>query len=210
MSFLENAWAEREEHRYPELFGNMESTIYPLDDRIFSEVFGRQNVDPRWLHYGVMVSPPNGERSSWVYITSGMSNPWETDEREEFSGLGVELFLETEREMPGAIRVLLNLMAFNILLSVQHYGDKPMLDFGDRVPFKIEPNLTHIVIAKPNNFPEKFELISGQVDLLQVVGITSEEFAFAKEHGSSAILKELDKHAVSFRIQPERSSVVNV
>ncbi len=190
MSFLEEAWEERETSKYKEIFGDVKDKIFPLNHDIFSRVFDRNEIDPTWLHSGVMVSPPSKERGSWVYVTSGMSNPWESEQKEEFSGLGIELLLQTDSEMNEAIEILLNLMAFNILLSVRHYGEKPMLDYGDRIPLQIEPNLTHVVLAEPQSFPSCFELISGQVDLMQVIALTNDEFSFAKEHGSLAILEK--------------------
>ena len=209
MSFLEEAWEERETTLYRQIFGDVGTKIFPLNHEVFENVFGCKEIDPTWLHLGVMVSPPSPTRESWVYLTSGMSNPWSSEKKEEFSGLGIELILESESEMSIGVEILLNLMAFNILLSVQYYGEKPMLDYGDRVPLKIEPNLTHVVLAEPKDFPTSFELISGQVDIIQVVGITADEFSFAKEHGSLAILEELEKQNISFSIVPNRVSVIN-
>jgi len=209
MSLLERAWAEREEKRYPEIFGDIQSNICVLDFKIFNDFFGRKDVDPTWLHSGVLVSPASNERDSWVYITSGMSNPWHAEEAQEYSGLGIELFLETDSEMPNVVQVLLNLMAFNILLSVGHYGERPMLEYGDRIPTEIKPNLTNLVLAEPKKFKNSIELVSGSVDLMQVVGLTKTEFEFAKEHGSLAIIEKIWNRVGSFILQPSRESVIN-
>lgn len=66
MSFLEDSWEQREEQVYPSLFGNTTNQLYPLDPSLFKNQFNRDSVDPTWLHYGVMVCPPNDTRSTWL------------------------------------------------------------------------------------------------------------------------------------------------
>ena len=209
MSLLELAWEERETTIYPRIFGKLNSNICVLDFEIFKNTFGREEVDPTWLHAGVLVSPSSDKRNSWVYTTSGMSNPWGSEEKQEYSGLGIELFVETDNEMPDAVQLLLNLMAFNILLSVGHYGDKPMLEYGDRVPTEIKPNITHVVLAEPKDYNSSIELVSGRVDLMQVVGLVQPEFEFAKEHSSLEIIEKIHKSIGSLNLVPNRESVIN-
>nr|WP_301539369.1 suppressor of fused domain protein [Methylomonas sp. ZR1] len=55
-------------------------------------------VDPRWLTHSVFKCPPAENRKTWAYITSGMSNPWEAESPEEYSGLGVEFLMEANTE----------------------------------------------------------------------------------------------------------------
>lgn len=122
MSFLENSWEEREERSYREIFGEAGSGIYPLSKEVFSRLKAKE-VDPRWLSHGVFKFPPNDNRGTWAYVTSGMSNPWESEEPEEYSGLGVEFLMETEKEEAWAIDVLHTLMAYNLLLACGQMGD---------------------------------------------------------------------------------------
>lgn len=88
MSLLEESWEEREEKSYKDIFGDTGPGIFPLTNEFFDRMNARA-VDPRWLTHGVLKCPPNGSRPTWAYVTSGMSNPWEADEPEEYSGLGV-------------------------------------------------------------------------------------------------------------------------
>ena len=92
---LERSWAQREESVYPRVFGPLEPSIAPLEVALFRDMFGQSTVDPRWLHVGVMVAPPSGERRSWVYVSSGLSNPWDAEAPDTFSGLGCEFVLQT-------------------------------------------------------------------------------------------------------------------
>lgn len=181
MDFLEEAWEEREEKVHKSLFGDIGEGIYTLDSNLFIEQFGCETIDPRWLTYGVFKSAPNKNRNTWVYVSSGMSNPWESEIPEEYSGLGTELILEAEEDSNWAILAVQSLIAFNILLSIGKYGNKPLIDYGDRVPCDILPNICNIMLVRPVNFPTTIELVSGKVDFLQLVGITSNELTYAKK-----------------------------
>ena len=210
MSFLENSWEQREEQVYKSLFNDLGSSIYPLDAAIFQSQFQRQELDPRWLHYGVFRCPPTDKRNNWVYISSGMSNPWESDTPEKFSGLGVEFLLETKSESDWAINALRSLIAFNILLSVGHFGEKPLVDYGDRIPLKIEPSITNVMVVEPKNFPTSFELISGKVDILQITGITASELDFAKQNSSSELAEIIYEQFGTYAVLPTRESAKKV
>ena len=183
MSFLEKCWEEREEQKYKEIFGEISNGIYPLSSEIF-ERMNAKGIDPRWLSHGVFSSPPNDKRKTWAYVTSGMSNPWESDDPEEFSGLGMEFVMETESEEVWAIETLQTLMAYNLMIAAGFMGEAPLLDYGHRVPLALSDSIKTMMFTEPLNFPEEFTLESGLVDLIQVVGITADELAKAKETSS--------------------------
>ena len=206
-TLLEQAWYEREETIYKDIFGESENHIYPLSFEIFRISFGHEEIDPRWLNYGVIKYPPTSKRKTWAYVSSGMSNPWETDNVQEYSGLGIEFILESNTDDDWGILAVQNVMAFNILLSAGRYGEKPPLDYGQRIPFSIIPNLSHIVLAQPIHFPSRFNLVSGKVDLLQLVGITQDEFQYAKDHSSQLLIDRLTLTLKSFIVNPLRSSL---
>jgi hypothetical protein len=208
MNLFEDSWEQREEQIYPALFGGTGEGIYPLDASLFKNQFGVDDIDPRWLHYGVFKFAPTSERNTWVYVTSGMSNTLESDKPEEYSGFGTEFILETDSENDWAINTLRSLVAFNILVSVKHYGDKTLVDYGDRIPMSIEPNISSLMVVKPNQFPESFDLISGKVDILQITGITAKELGYAKEKGSKVVANKLFESQGSFIIKPDRLGVI--
>lgn len=210
MDLLEESWEQREEVIYKSLFTNLGEGIYPLDAELFKNQFNYENIDPRWLHFGVFKCPPTEDRKTWLYVSSGMSNPWESDEPEEYSGYGTEFILETISESDWAINVIRSLVAFNILVSIGNYGDKPLIDYGDRIPYAIEPNIKSMMIVTPNDYPESFDLKSGRVDFLQVVGITEDELDHAKDEGSDALAKLLLAKNKSFITDSERASVLSV
>ncbi len=101
-SWLEEIWADREERLYPAMFGPMRG-IFPIPPARF-ERFDAP-ADPRWLTIGVFECAPTATRSSWLYVTSGLSNPWgdEADPNEP-TGYGCEFAIETARQGDWAIR----------------------------------------------------------------------------------------------------------
>ncbi len=207
MSFLEESWEEREEKIYKNIFGDIGTDIYPLS----IEIFNRMNsdaVDPRWLTHGVFKCPPNENRKTWAYITSGMSNPWETEVPEEYSGLGVEFLMETSKEEMWAIEVLQTLMAYNLLLAAGKMGNFPPLDYGNRVPLALSETIKTMMFVHPLNFPESFSLQSGEVDILQVVGITPAELEAAKLSSSEEVKEKIINFTGGLLTSKERVSIV--
>lgn len=208
MDLLEAAWKQREEDVYPDIFDGAGIGIYPLTQEVFEQYFNCQQVDPRWLHYGVFKFPPNDKYPSWRYVSSGMSNPWECKEPQEYSGLGVEFMVEADEDADWPILILFYMTAFNLLLSIGHFGNKPLLDVGDRVSLAIPPNLSHVLFVRPKEYPSSFQLKSGEADLLQVVGITEQEYDLAKEQGSFKLIQRLSSAKLPFSINPDRPSIV--
>lgn len=207
MSLLEDAWEEREEVVYPEVFGDTGPGIYPLSNDVFEQL-DAQSVDPRWLTHGVFQSPPNDTRNTWVYVTSGMSNPWESDEPQEYSGFGVEFVLETEQASTWAINVLHTLMAYNLMLASGQMGEPGLLDYGDRIPFALSDDIAAMVIAPPFQLPENIDIKSGRVDFLQIVGVTEAELTHAQETSSEALIEMLIEETCGLITAKQRKSVV--
>ena len=207
MSLLEDAWEEREEVVYPEVFGDTGPGIYPLSNDVFEQL-DAQSVDPRWLTHGVFQSPPNDTRNTWVYVTSGMSNPWESDEPQEYSGFGVEFVLETEQASTWAINVLHTLMAYNLMLASGQMGEPGLLDYGDRIPFALSDDIAAMVIAPTFQLPENIDIKSGRVDFLQIVGVTEAELTYAQETSSEALIEMLIEETGGLITAKQRKSVV--
>ena len=214
---LESVWADREERAYPELFGRMSRGIFPLDGELFTGMFAQQTYDPRWLTYGVFEYAPSPNRQSWLYVTSGCSNPWEEEPANycssEVSGFGMELVLEAPVQANWPIIILKRLLAFNILLIHGRYGEPKQLGYGDRVPLRApitlegDSELRSAVFYKPEHYPSSFGLASGRVELIEAVGVTDSELAFAKEHGSDALLPLLKQQGAWPTTNPSRGSV---
>ena len=202
ISPLERVWKHRETTVYPSIFGSEWRGIFVLAADLFSDMFGQDAIDPRWLHYGVYEFAPTPARPSWLFVSSGASNPWETDLADyagsEYSGFGTELVLETPEQGDWAIIVLQRMLAFNILLAHGRYDDKKALNYGDRIPMRApitlqgDSLLRNILVTKPTHYVDHFELESGRVDFLHLVGISDREVEYAKAQCSEALRKQLN------------------
>ena len=61
-----------------------------------------------------------------------------------------------------------------------------------------------VMIVKPMDFPKYIELKSSRVDLLQLVTISNDELAYAKEHGSDALSEKMRKAFGTYVVDLER------
>jgi hypothetical protein len=137
---LEEVWRLREERVYPTLFGPVGRGIFPLTQELFSKRFGQRDVDPRWLFLGVFEFPPTPKRSSWLYVTSGYSNPW-NEESEAYdphgeSGFGVEFTFAISEQGDWAVEALQSMLAFDLLLRVGRFPNGQPLSLHDRIPLR--------------------------------------------------------------------------
>jgi hypothetical protein len=208
MSLLETAWEQREEVIYKSLFGDLGKGLYAMQEQMFTGQFGCEQIDPRWLEHGVFKCPPHGTRKTWLYVSTGLSNPWESEELQPFSGFGSELFIETEQEADWAVQVLRWLVAFNIMIVIGKYDQKRILNVDDRIPMAIEPNITELMVVTPDEYPSSFDLASGKVRLLQVVGITANEANYAQNTNSQELAKNLLSMRSNYTTDPDRADVI--
>ncbi|MQY41115.1 suppressor of fused domain protein [Epibacterium sp. SM1969] len=201
MMDLETVWEYREETAYPELLGSKSRGIFPLSQASF-QPFGDARIDARWLQYGVFEFAPTDRRASWVYITSGQSNPWDVPPEEYqpdgASGAGVEFSIETQAQGDWAIRFLLKMLAYDLLLSHGHFGDRPPLGLDDRIPLggpidgKEGTPITNVILHSPVSYAPQFQLPSGTVEILQFIGVTEQERDLARNEGFASLRTRLE------------------
>lgn len=213
-AWFEQVWAHREEEVYPSLFGRDSKGIYTLSAEILTGTFKQESFDPRWLHYGLFQFAPTATRRSSLYVTSGMSNDWESDSPDPtgFSGLGCEFILETVAEAQWAILRLLHVMAFQILLAHQRYPGREMLSAYDRIPLKAplvgDSKLTFLIIAPPVGVPANVQLESGRFEFSHLAAVTDPEANFAREIGGPKLLRAHTLAGLHPVIDPIRNELV--
>lgn len=193
---LETVWELREEKIYLQLFGQISRGIFPLSSDTFLP-FPNAKIDPTWLHHGVFEFAPNDRRKNWLYVSSGYSNPWYMDpenyDEKAPSGAGIEFSMESDEKADWPILFLQRMLAFDMMLSSGQLGDKPALQCHDRVPLrspidgKHDTIVTNAILHEPVHYPSTFELPSGQVQILQFIGVTDDERDFARDHGFEAL-----------------------
>lgn len=212
---LQAVWMLREEQIYPALFGPGRRGVFALEPAVFTERFRQAEVDPRWLSHGVFEFAPTPRRRSWVYLTSGLSNPWdqppETYEFDETSGAGLEFMFESAVQGDWAIRVLQNLLAYDLLLAAGRFPGRAPLAPGDGVPLGGDlpgGHIRHLVAALGEGLEAEFALPSGKVRLLAFTGITDAEAEWARTNGSAALIDRLRKAGHHPVTDPGRPSIL--
>ena len=217
MTQLEKIWEERLEEVYPRLFGALDEKIYPLQPELFVEVFNQQRYNPKWLSFAVVVSPPNPDRDTWLYLSSGISDPWDDGTYEpqpdEYSGMGAEWVLETVSESPWAISLLQTVMGYHILTIEGEMGHVPAPTYGDGIRLgrsilgEQESTLQNLLIVKPVHYPSSFRIRTGHADIFHLIGITDNEYLFGETHGNDALIEKLAAGNLLGATLPERNSL---
>ncbi|MCB9876063.1 MAG: suppressor of fused domain protein [Planctomycetes bacterium] len=213
--WFEALWTDREDRVYRSLFGDLGKGVFTAGEQVYLR-FGK-SPHPGWLNHGVFACPPHDERDSWIYVTSGLSNPWNLDapgkDPSGFSGVGFELVIETSKEVDWAVPLLHNLMAYELLVAVGTYQDAELFEYGNRVPLNdsITPSfqsaIRWLLVEQVKHYTPSFELASGRVDLFHLVGATDAEVELARRDGQDKLVELLVRRGVHPRTDAERASV---
>ncbi|MBL9078335.1 MAG: suppressor of fused domain protein [Planctomycetes bacterium] len=212
--WFEGTWSDREDRVYRSLFGDLGAGVYAAE-QVF-ERFGKE-PHPGWRNHGVFACPPHGTRAHWVYVTSGLSNPWNLErpgrDPSGFSGLGFELLLETPAAADWAVPLLHNLMAYELLVAVGSYEGAELLEYGNRVPLggsitpAFDSAIRWLLVETPPHTAASFELASGRVDLFQLVGVTDGEVEFARQTSQDMLVALLQKEGAFPLVDAARRSL---
>jgi hypothetical protein len=216
---LEEVWRIREEEIYPALFGQrVRDGIFTLPVEMFTGAFEQSQVDPRWLFHGVFEFAPTAGRHSWLYVTSGYSNPWEQSPEEYdldgASGSGVEFTFATTVQGDWAIRALQSMLVFDILLSAGRYPGKSPLGLADTIPLRGPLNgdpdcvLRNVIMTAAEGIPNEFALPSGKVVLTGFTALTDEELAEIRRTQSLSLIDRLRAAGFHPVNDPQRPSLV--
>lgn len=213
--WFETVWSDREDRAYRALFGDLGQGVYTAGASVFAR-YGKQ-PHPGWLNHGVFACPPSAQRPSWLYVTSGLSNPWNLDQPGRdpsgFAGLGFELVVETTEPVDWAVPLLHNLMAYELLVAVGTYQDADLLEYGNRVPLggsitpHFESAIRWLLVEPPKHYPASFELAAGRVDLFHLVGATDAEVELARQTDQDVLVALLEKGGAFPRTDAARASL---
>lgn len=198
---LEDAWEEREDIVYKKLFKDIPDSVYSPEDPSDVVIGGDLLMLACW---GVYEIPPSEDRDYWVYLTTGLSNPLE-DTVEEISGFGCELMIRLPKKSPWAINLLFNLMGY-VLTTEKPFEQGHRMPLNSPIQAGSDTALNTILFWAPEDMQGSLELKSGEFQLLDLIGITEDEFQFAKANSSEALISKL-KQLPNFPVTDvERSS----
>jgi len=202
---------------YPEFFAGLDPVSYSLSPELFTRLWRQTAVDPRWLRVHVHKAAPSAVRTTWLYVTCGLSDPDLTSStllEKGLSGLGAEFTLETPNEAPWAMRRLQEIASLQLVIAAGRFGEHRLLDDEDLVPLHgpiSSPSasaLHWLLIAPARRPPYAFELASGMVRFRSLLGITPEEAMFAQQFGSDNLVVLLQRNGFFPLVDAERRSVV--
>lgn len=216
-AWFEAVWNDRDDRAYADTFGTANRKRYPAWPALYEQELQIPPVVSGWLHHTV-VEVDRQQGPGKLYVTSGLSNPWNLDkpgvDPGGMSGVGFELVLETDGEAPWAIRLLHKLMAIELLVATGRIEGSELFEYGNHVPLggpitNPEPSqLIWLMLDPPRHVLPRFELESGAVDLMQVIGITDAEQRFAASKGNMALTDLLQKHTHYPVVDPLRGSLI--
>ncbi|MHB1871314.1 MAG: suppressor of fused domain protein [Steroidobacteraceae bacterium] len=190
--------------------------IFVTPQEMFADTFSQKDVDTGWSHCGAFEYAPTSARPSWLYVTSGMSAPWDAEEADPnaVSGLGWDFIFESSVQGDWAIRRLLQLMGYQILLCHGRYPGRDPLGVFVRLPLRgpiwdADSDVQFLMIAPPDSSTGTQQLESGSFELLPMVGVTNAEVAFARVQGGEALLERL-RAAGAFPVTDPRRQTVSL
>jgi len=213
--WFEALWTDREDRVYRSLFGDLGRGVFTAGDKVY-ERYGKE-PHPGWLNHGVFACPPHEERESWLYVTSGLSNPWNLDQPGKdpsgLAGLGFELVIESTDESDWAVPLLHNLMAYELLVAIGTYEGAELFEYGNRVPLNdsITPGfdsaIRWLLVEQPKHYASSFGIAAGRVDLFHLVGATDAEVEHARLQGQEQLVGLLQEKGVYPLTDADRESV---
>ena len=217
MSNLKEVWNYRERQIYPQWFGPAQNGPFYLTAEFFLETFGITDPDLSWTSHSIYEFEPIEERGSWLYVSSGLSNPWYDSPDDyfinDYSGLGVEFVMETPEKSIWAIAIMQRIAAYNILLDAGRLGEYMVLDYNTTLPLHGPINITGksllqaIGLFRPTHYSPVFTLDSGSVDFLHIMGLTIPEFDFCRQRSPEELLEIFEREDIYPLTDPARKSV---
>lgn len=217
---LRNAWKERNQ-LYADLFGESFSPLprnYSPPDIPEPELQGERGFRELSSPLAdqvipILAHPPSGTRDYWIYITSGLSNPWFQEKPEEVSGFGCELMLKSTHASLWPIRQLRRMCSY---LMTYKGTLSPGLVLEMKSPYAVpHPSLlTNMAIWYADEAPDcLYQLPSGIFGVFCAIGITEDEARYAEssgEYGTWCIQQVLRNTSIGQLSNETRQSVMKI
>lgn len=170
----------------------------------FSSTMAQQKVN-------VLAYAPNEQRSYWLYVTAGLSNPWFQEEPDQVSGFGCELMIKSPISARWPIKMLRR-MAYYILSYSGTLSPGIILNMPGPINPGKDEDLNNIFVWYADEAPDCwYELPSGGFGLFCTVGISEKECMFAErigEYGTWSIQEVLRRLGIAQVTDPDRSCLM--
>lgn len=218
---LAGAWKARNAI-YEELFGNFACCLpknYSLPDQpdpSFTQTTTAAGTEERVFQsdmraqkISVLAYAPTDARPHWIYVTSGLSNPWFQEAPDEVSGFGCELMVKSPVEAKWPFKLLRRLAYFILSYSGTL---SPGVILNMKSPIGLNAGeLNNIFVWYGDEAPDcLYMLPSGAFGLFCVVGITEGESVLAEsigEYGTWCIQQLLRQSDFGQLTDPNRACI---
>lgn len=219
---LIEAWKGRNE-LYQELFGPYSSvspTKYepPLPpksryDDALNKGGSSDPGDEDGDRLSILTYAPDPIRPYWMYVSSGLSNPWYQEEPGEVSGFGCEIVIKcpAPADWPARIIKTMALYVFNYAATLSPGG---RIALNGPISVESESDLRNLIVWYTDEAPGAwYQLPSGGFGIFTAIGITEDECQFAEsieEYGTWCIQEALRKAGFAQVSDPLRKSVLQM
>lgn len=159
----------------------------------------------------VLAYEPTETRPYWMYITSGLSNPWFKEAPEEVSGFGCELIVKSKNNGRWPIK-LLRRMCYYILSFSGTLSPGVIVNMATPIAATRAGDINNMFVWYADEAPDcLYQLPSGAFGIFCTVGITEDECQFAEsinEYGCWCIQQVLRQVGIGQVTNPDRNSVM--
>jgi hypothetical protein len=172
-------------------------------DNVFNPNMSTQRI-------AVLTYAPNDSRPYWMYITSGLSNPWYQDVPSEVSGFGTELIVKTKKDARWPIQ-LLRRLAYYILSYTGTLSPGKILNMSEALTKNANSKINNILVWYEDIAPDCwYQLPSGGFGIFATIGITEDECRFAEsvDYGPWCIQQVLRQTNIGQITDPDRDCVM--
>jgi hypothetical protein len=159
----------------------------------------------------IVVYPPTESTPYWLYVTSGLSNPWFGEGDGEVSGFGHELVLKTKEPGRWQFRLLRRLASY-VLTYSGTLQPGVMLQFDMPLFYSDRSAMDGILIWYLDEAVECiYDLPSGKFGIFLVLGIMSDEADFVRSFSDGCwCMQQLLRNAGHDQItDPFRESIMD-
>jgi hypothetical protein len=158
----------------------------------------------------ILTYAPDPQRPYWLYVTSGLSNPWYQEEPDEVSGFGYELLMKAPMQAEWPAQVL-RTMAFYIFNHAAQLSPGMRVALNGPVSVHTPSDLVNLFIWYADEAPDAwYQLPSGGFGVFSAIGITDDECDFAERvtAGTWCIQEVLRQLGFGQITDPNRKSVM--
>jgi hypothetical protein len=145
---------------------------------------------------------PKQTRPDALYVTNGLSAPT----AQSRTGYGYELQMIAPTRQAWPVTLLISLAA-HVIRTDSHFGPGQSIALTNTLT-GMDDTLSALIFAKAPGLPHMMRLPEGDVPLITVVGVTADEYTWARRYSAHELIALLQLCGQGVATLPGRRSVV--